>query len=94
VANFSPSKVSKIYALPDTHWLIRYGPSHVGDHIPYFGSPELIGNICFETRSLLTVKFGQPSHEFTFGVGMNFISYPLVHPLGITSSFVHVSFGV
>jgi hypothetical protein len=27
---------------------------------------------------LLTVKFHQPSHEFTFGVGMNFMSYPLV----------------
>jgi hypothetical protein len=27
---------------------------------------------------LLTVKFRQPSHDFTFGVGMNFISYPLV----------------
>jgi hypothetical protein len=27
---------------------------------------------------LLMVKFHQPSHEFTFGVGMNFISYPLV----------------
>jgi hypothetical protein len=27
---------------------------------------------------LLTVKFRQPSHEFTFGVGMTFISYPLV----------------
>jgi hypothetical protein len=27
---------------------------------------------------LLTVKFRQPSHEFTFGVGMNFIYYPLV----------------
>jgi hypothetical protein len=27
---------------------------------------------------MLTVKFHQPSHEFTFGVGMNFISYPLV----------------
>jgi hypothetical protein len=24
-----------------------------------------------------TVKFRQPSHEFTFGVGMSFISYPL-----------------
>jgi hypothetical protein len=24
------------------------------------------------------VKFHQPSHEFTFGVGMTFISYPLV----------------
>jgi hypothetical protein len=28
--------------------------------------------------TLLTVNFRQPSHEFTFSVGMNFISYPLV----------------
>jgi hypothetical protein len=27
---------------------------------------------------MLMVKFRQPSHEFTFGVGMSFISYPLV----------------
>jgi hypothetical protein len=27
---------------------------------------------------MLTVKFRQPSHEITFGVGMTFISYPLV----------------
>jgi hypothetical protein len=27
---------------------------------------------------LLTVKFRQPSHEFTFGVGMTFVSYQLV----------------
>jgi hypothetical protein len=27
---------------------------------------------------MLTVKFCQPSHEFTFGVGISFISYPLV----------------
>jgi hypothetical protein len=27
---------------------------------------------------VLTVKIRQPSHEFTFGVGMNFILYPLV----------------
>jgi hypothetical protein len=26
---------------------------------------------------MLTVKFRQPSHEFTFGVGMTFVSYPL-----------------
>jgi hypothetical protein len=26
---------------------------------------------------MLTVKFRQPSHEFTFGVGMSFIPYPL-----------------
>jgi hypothetical protein len=28
--------------------------------------------------SLLTVKFRQRSHEFTFDVGMSFVSYPLV----------------
>jgi hypothetical protein len=28
--------------------------------------------------ALLTVKFREPSHEFTFGIGMTFISYPLV----------------
>jgi hypothetical protein len=27
---------------------------------------------------LLTVKIRQCSHEFTFGVGMTFVSYPLV----------------
>jgi hypothetical protein len=27
---------------------------------------------------MLTVSFCQPIHEFTFVVGMNFISYPLV----------------
>jgi hypothetical protein len=27
---------------------------------------------------MLTVKFRQLSHEFTFGVGMSFIPYPLV----------------
>jgi hypothetical protein len=27
---------------------------------------------------MLTVKFHQPSHDFTFGVGISFISYPLV----------------
>jgi hypothetical protein len=28
--------------------------------------------------AMLTVKFRQPSHDFTFGVGMSSISYPLV----------------
>jgi hypothetical protein len=31
-----------------------------------------------EEGELLMVKFRQPSHEFTIGVGMTFISYPLV----------------
>jgi hypothetical protein len=28
--------------------------------------------------TVLTVKIRQPSHEFTFGVGISFIPYPLV----------------
>jgi hypothetical protein len=31
-----------------------------------------------ERARMLTVKIRQPSHEFTFGVGMSFIPYPLV----------------
>jgi hypothetical protein len=42
---------------------------------------------------LLTVKIRQPSHEFTFGVGMTFVSIG-TNPRGITSSLVHVGFGV
>jgi hypothetical protein len=41
---------------------------------------------------MLTVKIRQPSHEFTFGVG---ISLSIgTNPRGITSSLVHVGFGV
>jgi hypothetical protein len=29
-------------------------------------------------RLVLTVEIRQPSHEFTFGVGMTFVSYPFV----------------
>jgi hypothetical protein len=29
-------------------------------------------------KCMLTVKFHQPSHEFTFGVGITFVSYPMV----------------
>jgi hypothetical protein len=38
--------------------------------------------VCFilkiNANLVLMVKFCQPSHEFTFGVGMSFIYYPLV----------------
>jgi hypothetical protein len=36
------------------------------------------GRARFKNGEMLMVKFRQPSHEFTFGVGMSFISYPLV----------------
>jgi hypothetical protein len=31
-----------------------------------------------DVAGVLTAKIRQPSHEFTFGVGMSFIPYPLV----------------
>jgi hypothetical protein len=31
-----------------------------------------------KSDTVLTVKIRQPSHGFTFGVGMTFVSYPLV----------------
>jgi hypothetical protein len=38
-----------------------------------------VGTRSFEqTAALLMVKIRQPSHEFTFGVGISFIPYPLV----------------
>jgi hypothetical protein len=48
-----------------------------------FGAEEMclveIATLDLETQiMLLTVKIRQPSHEFTFGVGMSFIPYPLV----------------
>jgi hypothetical protein len=36
------------------------------------------GRAKFKHGEMLTVKFRQPSHEFTFGVGKTFVSYPLV----------------
>jgi hypothetical protein len=44
-----------------------------------FSSPfYLLGLELGGLRRLLMVNFHQPSHEFTFGVGINIISYPLV----------------
>jgi hypothetical protein len=34
--------------------------------------------LCMKIPAQLTVKIRQPSHEFTFGVGISFIPYPLV----------------
>jgi hypothetical protein len=41
---------------------------------------ELVHSDLSEMNSalMLTVKIRQPSHEFTFGVGMTFVSYSLV----------------
>jgi hypothetical protein len=64
---------------------IRYGEHGVDlsefysvDHVIRRAASRTWGSITEFFRYLLTVKFRQPSHEFTFGVGMNFISYPLV----------------
>jgi hypothetical protein len=40
--------------------------------------PHVDGPVSLRRRSVLTVKFHQLSHEFTFGVDMSFIFYPLV----------------
>jgi hypothetical protein len=45
------------------------------DHVPQPGSYPLVVAPLFK---LLTVKIRQPSHEFTFGVGITFVSYSLV----------------
>jgi hypothetical protein len=42
-----------------------------------------------DTLKMLMVKIRQPSHEFTFGVGISFIPYQLV-----LTPVVHVDFGV
>jgi hypothetical protein len=42
---------------------------------------------------LLIVDFDAPSHEFTFNVDINLI-FDLMVPIDITSSLLHVIFGV
>jgi hypothetical protein len=41
-------------------------------------SAVMMARLALETGPVLTVKIRQPSHEFTFGVGISFIPYPLV----------------
>jgi hypothetical protein len=52
------------------------------DHVPNPPFGYVVSFVRFHERGfaapVLTVKIRQPSHEFTFGVGMNFIPYPLV----------------
>jgi hypothetical protein len=40
--------------------------------------PDNTATSCSPADNMLMVKFHQPRHEFTFGVGMSFVSYPLV----------------
>jgi hypothetical protein len=47
--------------------------------LEYFIGTKVAGFVViFPMALVLTGKFRQPSHEFTLGVGMTFISYPLV----------------
>jgi hypothetical protein len=48
-----------------------------GLHVPHDELKKLQDG---DEETMLTVKFSQPSHEFTFGVGITFVSYPLVLP--------------
>jgi hypothetical protein len=45
--------------------------------VDYSASRRLVVDY-FASAALLTVKIRQPSHEFSFGVGMTFVSYSLV----------------
>jgi hypothetical protein len=45
---------------------------------PFPLSVAVAGFVRLRPSLVLTVKFCQPSHEFTFGVGIIFIPYPLV----------------
>jgi hypothetical protein len=59
----------------DPESLVRRARTH-------FDSPQCVRAevdlAFFVPSTMLMVKFRQPSHEFTFGVGMTFVSYPLV----------------
>jgi hypothetical protein len=52
--------------------------SHVGRCTLQSPPHKIHLNNILHVPSMLTVNFRQPIHEFTIGVGMNFISYPLV----------------
>jgi hypothetical protein len=45
-------------------------------------------------RRMLTVNFRQPSHEFTFNVGIDLFLTTGTNPPYITSSLLHVDLGV
>jgi hypothetical protein len=47
-------------------------------HFPFFFFTVQCWPARLGTGLLFMVKFCQPSHEFTFGVGITFIPYPLV----------------
>jgi hypothetical protein len=55
-------------------WCLAHHEGEVSQHVVFISSR---GTHHYDVH-LLTVKIRQPSHEFTFGVGMSFIPYPLV----------------
>jgi hypothetical protein len=82
-----PGAALRVEALELLFGLRPYAGSRAGlteDRRPHNGGR---GDVCCDVaklpltnneRKLSTVKFCQPSHEFTFGVGITFIPYPLV----------------
>jgi hypothetical protein len=64
-----------------TRLWVRLLTSFGGRAAEYSGTGHAVyGGMSLKIRAslLLTVKIRQPSHEFTFGVGISFIPYPLV----------------
>jgi Skp family chaperone for outer membrane proteins len=59
----------------DKHMELRIASDR--DLVNYYKSLQKLNEDC-EGLRVLTVKIRQPSHEFTFGVGITFVSYSLV----------------
>jgi hypothetical protein len=64
--------VAEVHIMDDLCFFV-VEPRAVGPHTPKEDNAFLDADV-----RLLTVKFRQPSHEFTFCVDMSFVLYPLV----------------
>jgi hypothetical protein len=76
----APPAASSYYS---DHWWSRSGRRQPSSPSPLPLEAEAAAAPWWRTPALrsapvLTVKFRQPSHEFTFSAGMTFIPYPLV----------------
>jgi hypothetical protein len=68
------------HSVPVQDGYVVVQPTYVWANVSQYPLPVPIdgGDVATLAEALLTVKFRQPSHEFTFGVGITFIPYPLV----------------
>jgi hypothetical protein len=86
LTTLTPLGPTQTTALPYQQTILGHNVTFYRRSVPYHASTNLslsIPGVAITAQTpqhslLLTVNFRQPSHEFIFGVGMNFISYPLV----------------